>query len=59
MIPLFLVVEFPPHVRIVLLEEMADIEHRLSSGCSERIQLGALLAAFDTARTLVAKEVVS
>jgi replication factor C subunit 3/5 len=50
-------VDFPPNVRIVLLEKMADVEVRLSSGCSDRIQLGSLLSAFDTARCLVAKQV--
>ena len=46
-------------MRIILLEKMADVEHRLASGSSERLQLGSLLAAFDTARTLVAKEVAA
>lgn len=51
------VVEFPPHVRIFLLEKMADVEHRLSAGCSEKLQLGSLVAAFDTVKYLIAKEV--
>lgn len=50
-------IDLPPNVRIVLLEKMADVEVRLSSGCSDRIQLGSLLSAFDTARCLVAKQV--
>ena len=53
----FLAVDFPPNVRIVLLEKMADVEYRLAAGSSERLQLGSLLAAFNTARALVAKQV--
>lgn len=41
------------------MEKMADVEHRLSAGSSERLQLGSLLAAFDTARSLVAKQVAT
>lgn len=40
----------PPQVRIALVEAMADIEHRLAFGTSERLQLGSLVAAFATAR---------
>lgn len=54
---LVFIVEFPPNVRIVLLDKMADVEYRLSAGCSEKLQLGSLVAAFDTAKHLVAKEV--
>ena len=36
---------------------MADVEHRLSAGCSEKLQLGSLVAAFDSVKYLVAKEV--
>lgn len=50
-------VEFPPHVRVFLLEKMADVEYRLSAGCSEKLQLGSLVAAFDTVKNLIAKEV--
>jgi len=49
-------IEFPPNVRIALLEKLADVELRLSSGSSERLQLGSLLAAFNTAKGLVAKQ---
>lgn len=40
----------PGQVRIALIEAMADVEHRLAVGTSERLQLGALVAAFVTAR---------
>ncbi|CEH11843.1 p-loop containing nucleoside triphosphate hydrolase protein [Ceraceosorus bombacis] len=37
--------KLPPTARIYLLDQLATIEHRLSTGCSERIQLSALLGA--------------
>ena len=36
----------PPAVRIQLVRAMADIEHRLAYGTSDRLQLGALCGAF-------------
>ena len=36
----------PPQVRIQLVSKMADIEHRLAYGTSDRLQLGALCGAF-------------
>lgn len=38
--------KFPPEVLIQLLIKMADSEMRLASGCSERIELAALISAF-------------
>lgn len=38
--------KFPPEVLITLIIKMADSEMRLSSGCSERIELAALISAF-------------
>ena len=40
----------PAKVRIALVEAMADLEHRLAFGTSERLQLGSLVAAFSAAR---------
>jgi len=40
----------PVNVRTALVEAMADIEHRLAYGTSERLQLGSLVAAFANAR---------
>ncbi|XP_050680064.1 replication factor C subunit 5 [Leptidea sinapis] len=42
--------KLPPEVLISLLIKMAESEVRLSSGCSERIELAALIAAFQEAR---------
>lgn len=49
-------IDFPIHVRVQLLEKMSDVEHRLASGTSEKIQLSSLIAAFQVARDLVAME---
>ena len=47
-------VGMPGPVRIELVEAMADVEHRLAVGTSEKLQLGALVAAFVTARAGIA-----
>ncbi|XP_013780041.1 replication factor C subunit 5-like [Limulus polyphemus] len=46
-------IEFPVQVKLQLLEKMSDIEYRLASGTSEKIQLSSLIAAFQVARDLV------
>lgn len=43
-------VKLPPEVLVSLLIKMSDSEARLASGCSERIELAALVAAFQVAR---------
>lgn len=42
--------KLPPEVLIDLLIKMADAEARLAQGCSERVELAALIAAFQSAR---------
>ncbi|KAG8233975.1 hypothetical protein J437_LFUL014494 [Ladona fulva] len=39
-------IDYPPDIRIHLLSKMADVEHRLSVGTSEKVQLSSLIAAF-------------
>lgn len=51
-------IDFPLHVRMQLLEKMADAEYRLASGTSEKIQLGSFISAFQKARDLIAKDAV-
>ncbi|WFD40648.1 Subunit of heteropentameric Replication factor C (RF-C) [Malassezia japonica] len=46
---LVLALELPPHARAYLLDQMAQIEYRLSTSASERIQLAALLGAVKAA----------
>lgn len=40
----------PPRVRVELVSKLGAIEHRLSYGTSERLQLGALCGAFAEAK---------
>lgn len=44
-------ITMPPSVRVQLINDMADIEYRLSFGCNDKLQLGALIAAFTRARS--------
>ena len=46
---LVLNLELPPSARAFLLDHMAQIEYRLSTSASERIQLAALLGAVKAA----------
>ncbi|XP_071447170.1 replication factor C subunit 5-like isoform X1 [Hetaerina americana] len=39
-------IEFPAEIRIHLLIKMAEVEHRLSLGTSEKVQLSSLVSAF-------------
>ncbi|WFD33070.1 Subunit of heteropentameric Replication factor C (RF-C) [Malassezia sp. CBS 17886] len=52
---LVLSLELPAHARIFLMDQMAQIEYRLSTGASERVQLSALLAAVKAAVELSQK----
>ncbi|KAL7640336.1 UNVERIFIED_CONTAM: hypothetical protein RMT77_008600 [Armadillidium vulgare] len=48
-------IDFPMSVRIDLVIELAEIEHRLLAGSSEKLQLSGLIAAFSKAQRNVAK----
>ncbi|THD24257.1 Replication factor C [Fasciola hepatica] len=48
--PLVMKINFPDSVRCDLLIALSEIEHRLSVGASERLQLGALIAVFTRAK---------
>ncbi|CAF0952985.1 unnamed protein product [Adineta steineri] len=43
-------IDFPREIRIHLLIKMADIENRLANGATEKLQLSALISAFQKAR---------
>lgn len=47
---LFNIASLPPKIRITLVMKLADVEQRLAYGCSEALQLGALVAAFALVR---------
>ncbi|XP_060596174.1 replication factor C subunit 5-like [Ruditapes philippinarum] len=49
-------VDLPMHVRLHLLEKMAEVEYRLSSGTNEKIQLSSLIAAFQVTRDMIVEE---
>ncbi|KAA8538435.1 hypothetical protein F0562_028019 [Nyssa sinensis] len=40
-----------PDVRVQLINDLADIEYRLSFGCNDKLQLGSLIATFTRARS--------
>ncbi|CAN0892331.1 Replication factor C subunit 5 [Linum grandiflorum] len=44
-------IKMPSDVRVKLINDMADIEYRLSFGCSDKLQLGSLIASFTGARS--------
>ncbi|KAL2232366.1 replication factor C subunit 3 [Sesamum indicum] len=43
-------IKMPSDVRIQLINEMAEIEYRLSLACNDKLQLGSLVAAFTQTR---------
>ncbi|GER49174.1 replication factor C subunit [Striga asiatica] len=43
-------IKMPADVRIKLINDMADIEYRLTLACNDKLQLGSLIAAFTRAR---------
>jgi len=48
--------DLPAQVRIHLLIKMSELEARLMAGASEKIQLGAFLAAFQVTREMIKAE---
>lgn len=49
-------VDFPIHIRLHLIDKMAEIEYRLASGTNERLQTGSLISAFQQAKNMAASE---
>ncbi|KAK1124795.1 Replication factor C (RF-C) subunit [Melipona bicolor] len=47
-------IEFPDSILIDLIIKLAEIEKRISIGCSESVQLNALVSAFQSARNIEA-----
>lgn len=48
--------DLPDKIKIHLLIKLADLEHRLFNGASEKIQLGSLLSAFQVTREMIKQE---
>lgn len=44
-------IKMPSNVRVQLINDLADIEYRLSFGCNDKLQLGSLIASFARARS--------
>ncbi|CAM0147361.1 unnamed protein product [Urochloa decumbens] len=44
-------IQMPSDVRVKLINDLADIEYRLSFACNDKLQLGALISTFTDART--------
>uniref|UniRef100_A0A453PNM0 Replication factor C C-terminal domain-containing protein n=1 Tax=Aegilops tauschii subsp. strangulata TaxID=200361 RepID=A0A453PNM0_AEGTS len=44
-------IKMPSNVRVKLINDLADIEYRLTFACNDKLQLGALISTFTTART--------
>ncbi|XP_025798981.1 replication factor C subunit 3 isoform X1 [Panicum hallii] len=44
-------IQMPSGVRVKLINDLADIEYRLSFACNDKLQLGALISTFTNART--------
>ncbi|XP_059630715.1 replication factor C subunit 3 isoform X2 [Cornus florida] len=44
-------IKMPSNVRVQLINDLADIEYRLTFGCNDKLQLGALIATFTRARS--------
>ncbi|KAL7009871.1 Subunit of heteropentameric Replication factor C (RF-C) [Cystobasidiomycetes sp. EMM_F5] len=48
-------VKFPPATRIYILDHLAQVEHRLSTGGNEKLQLTSLLATFKNGVEIAAR----
>ncbi|KAK2659460.1 hypothetical protein Ddye_005993 [Dipteronia dyeriana] len=44
-------IKMPSEVRVRLIDDLANIEYRLSLGCNDKLQLGSLISTFTRART--------
>lgn len=44
-------IKMPSGVRVQLINDLADIEYRLTFGCNDKLQLGSLIASFTRARS--------
>ncbi|KAF9186023.1 hypothetical protein BGZ50_002686, partial [Haplosporangium sp. Z 11] len=48
-------IEMPPHSRVYILDKMADVEHKLSTGANEKLQLSSLIGSFRIGAELMQK----
>lgn len=45
--------KFPPEIHAHILDKLSNVEYALSHGCSEKLQIGALVGAFAVAREML------
>ncbi|KAK1301345.1 hypothetical protein QJS10_CPB12g01517 [Acorus calamus] len=46
-------IEMPADVRVQLINDLADVEYRLSFGCHDKLQLGSVISSFTHARSAI------
>jgi replication factor C subunit 3/5 len=46
-------IKMPSVVRVQLINDLADIEYRLTFGCNDKLQLGSLVSTFSRARSVL------
>ncbi len=46
-------IEFPKNVLIHLIIKLSELEHRLSNGTSEKLQMSSLISIFISARGMI------
>ncbi|KAL8267229.1 hypothetical protein R6Q59_004573 [Mikania micrantha] len=46
-------IKMPSDVRVQLINDLADIEYRLSFGCNDKLQLGSVISTFTRARSAI------
>jgi replication factor C subunit 3/5 len=49
-------IAFPAATRVYILDQLAQVEHRLSTGGNEKLQLTALLATFKNGVEIASKQ---
>lgn len=48
-------IELPSTCRIFLVDQLASIEYRIASGCEDKLQLLALIGAFQLSKDILVK----
>ncbi|KAK1438023.1 hypothetical protein QVD17_03824 [Tagetes erecta] len=46
-------IKMPSDVRVQLINDLADIEYRLTFGCNDKLQLGSVISTFTRARSAI------
>ena len=54
LLPHLQIIEFPQHIKMFLIDRLAEVECNIANGASEKIQLGAVVSSFVSAREQLA-----